>query len=33
MLVLKTNSPAFSPGDPKDLPSNIDPSSKANMAF
>jgi len=33
MLVLKTNSPVFSPQNPKDLPSNTVPSSKANTAF
>src|SRR4030043_428454 len=33
MLVLKTTSPAFSPKNPKDPPSNTAPSSKANRAF
>jgi hypothetical protein len=33
MLVLKTTSPVFSPENPKDLPSNTVPSSRANTAF
>src|SRR3990172_4930755 len=33
MLVLKTSSPAFSPGKPNEYPSKTVPSSKAKMAF